>query len=99
MRCFPSAGAKAFRAMVMLFFATGLYQEWKVYVRPVRTLYVIHGIRARRFLKRLGRIPSDVPFLYGIVLMLSLARTAWIAFFSPGASAVSYMNALAWVLN
>ncbi|MDR6470974.1 hypothetical protein J2777_004714 [Paraburkholderia graminis] len=96
---FPANVGKMLGAGLVLFLAVGLYREWKEYLRPVRTLYVIHGIRARRFVKRLARIPPDVPFLYGIALMLSLAGTVLGAFMKPTESAMSFMIATEWIIG
>ncbi|CAJ2904475.1 Uncharacterised protein [Burkholderia pseudomallei] len=90
MRWFPATATKLFGAGLMLLFAINLYREWKTYVRPTRTLYAIYGIRTRRFLKRIKRVPPDVPFLYGIALMLATVWMALMAFQASGAPMISF---------
>lgn len=95
MRWFPIIAPKVLGTGLMLLFAIGLYREWKAYVRPTRTLYAIYCIRAQRFLKRMKRVPPDVPFLYGIALM---AATVWLVLMVFRASGAP-MNSFGMVLG
>jgi hypothetical protein len=90
MRWFPVTAPKVIGAGLMLLFAINLYREWKTHVRPTRTLYAIYGIRTRRFLKRMKRVPPDVPFLYGIALMFATVWMALMAFQVGGAPMISF---------
>lgn len=97
-RIFPAYGAKVVGAALVALFGAKLFSEWKTYLRPTRTLYSIHWMRTRRFLKRLGRVPPDVPLLYGVVLMFALAWIIVLAFKRPGTVALPFENVLEWVL-
>ncbi|WDR89573.1 hypothetical protein [Burkholderia ambifaria] len=90
MRWFPATAPKVLGAGLMLLFASNLYREWKTYVRPTRTLYAIYGIRTQRFLKRIKRVPPDVPFLYGVALMLATVWMALMAFQASTTSMISF---------
>ena len=90
MRWFPVAAPKVIGAGLMLLFAINLYREWRTYVRPTRTLYVIYGIRTQRFLKRMKRVPPDVPFLYGIALMLATVWMVLMVFQASGVPMTSF---------
>lgn len=90
MRWFPVIAPKVIGAGIMLVFAINLYREWKTYVRPTRTLYAIYVIRTQRFLKRMKRVPPDVPFLYGIALMLATVWIALMVFQANGAPMSSF---------
>jgi hypothetical protein len=98
-RCFPSNGIKVVSAMFVLYFATNLYVEWREYFRPTRTLYAIHIIRTKRFLKRLRRTPPDVPFIYGFAFMLMLIWIALASFIKPGAFVVPVVSVFQWTVG
>jgi hypothetical protein len=90
MRWFPVTAPKVLGAGILLLFAINLFRELKTYVRPTRTLYAIYGIRSQRFLKRMKRVPPDVPFLYGIALMLATGWMALMAFQASGTPMTSF---------
>lgn len=99
MRWFPVTAPKVLGAGILLLFAINLFRELKTYVRPTRTLYAIYRIRTQRFLKRVKRVPPDVPFLYGIVLMLATGWMALIAFRASGTPMTSFGLVLAGMIG
>jgi hypothetical protein len=98
-RLFPVTGPKVLAVLFLVPLLSKLFDEWKVYIRPFRKLTGINRIRARRALKRLRRVPPDVPLLYGSVAMLVLVWMGASVFFKPLASAMSVVHVIIIVVS